>query len=87
MKADFHSLHEKYFERGQALWVKHRILLRKYFLSRPVLTSQERKKTVWDGNVMTVPHRAWIVSEQDVTKLATKPSFLWWRIWLGCYHL
>ena len=32
--------------------------------------------------------RAWIMSEQSVTKLAMLPSFffLWRRIWLGCYQ-
>ena len=34
----------------------------------------------------TMPHRAWIVSEGLSTKLAKKQSFLWFRIWLRCYH-
>ena len=32
-------------------------------------------------------HQVWIVSQQNVTRLAMKASFLWWRIQLRCYHL
>ena len=50
-------------------------------------------ETVWDGNLATVQvctwrvcHRAWTVSEQSVTKITIKTSFLWRQIWLRCYH-
>ena len=69
------------------------ILHEKHFLGTPGPTLLECKGTVWDGNPATMLvstgamyHWVWIVSEQNVTRLAIKPSFLWRQIWLRCYH-